>query len=107
MGRERFLFLPCSPPCGSALWGPDLSGRKSWRYSPECVEGGFSEVCRCLRLTPPPRGTSAPRVAAVGLEGVGDRTATREAASPQSRKRLSTRNWCTWRSRTWDLLSRG
>src|SRR5215207_9484986 len=38
MGRERFLFLPFPLPCGSALWDPDLSGRKSWRYSPECVE---------------------------------------------------------------------
>src|SRR5215208_2044088 len=38
MGRERFLFVPFPLPCGSALWDPDLSGRKSWRYSPECVE---------------------------------------------------------------------
>ena len=38
MGRERFLFLPCPPPCGFALWGPDLSGRKSRRYSPDCLE---------------------------------------------------------------------
>ena len=44
MGRERFLFLPFPLPCGSALWDPDLSGRKSWRYSPECVEDEFSEV---------------------------------------------------------------
>jgi hypothetical protein len=44
MGRERFLFVPFPLPCGSALWDPDLSGRKSWRYSPECVELEFSEV---------------------------------------------------------------
>jgi len=44
MGRERFLFVPFPLPCGSALWDPDLSGRKSWRYSPECVEVEFSEV---------------------------------------------------------------
>src|SRR5215212_9951581 len=44
MGRERFLFLPFPPPCGSALWDTDLSGRKSWRYSPECVEGKFYEI---------------------------------------------------------------
>jgi hypothetical protein len=52
MGRERFLLLPFAPPCGSAVWDPDLSGRKSWRYSPEsptCVEGEFSEV-RALPL---------------------------------------------------------
>jgi hypothetical protein len=47
MGRERFLFVPFPLPCGSALWDPDLSGRKSWRYSPECVEVEFSEVGRC------------------------------------------------------------
>jgi hypothetical protein len=35
---------PIPPPCGSALWDPDLSGRKSWRYSPECVEEEFCEV---------------------------------------------------------------
>src|SRR5215218_9659842 len=44
MGRERFLFVPFPLPCGSALWDPDLSGWKSWRYSPECVEVEFSEV---------------------------------------------------------------
>jgi hypothetical protein len=44
MDRERFLFLPFPPPSGSALWDTDLSGRKSWRYSPECVEVEFSEV---------------------------------------------------------------
>ena len=49
MGRGRFLFLPFAPPRGSALWDTDLSGRESWRYSPECVEGGFSEV-RALPL---------------------------------------------------------
>jgi hypothetical protein len=48
MGRERFLFVPFPPPCGSALWDPDLSGRKSWRYSPECVEEEFSEVAPAL-----------------------------------------------------------
>jgi hypothetical protein len=47
MGRERFLFLPFAPPCGSALWDTDLSGRKSWRNSPECLEEGFSEVRLC------------------------------------------------------------
>jgi hypothetical protein len=44
MGTERFPFLPFPPPCGSALWDTDLSGRKSWRYSPECVEGAFCEL---------------------------------------------------------------
>ena len=44
MGRERFLFLPFPLPCGSALWDPDLTGRKSWRYSPECVEVEFCEL---------------------------------------------------------------
>jgi hypothetical protein len=44
MGRECFLFLPFAPPCGSALWDPDLSGWKSWRYSPECVEEEFCEL---------------------------------------------------------------
>jgi hypothetical protein len=53
MGRERFLFLPSPLPCGSAscgsaFWAPDLTGRKSWRYSPECVEKEeFSEVRLC------------------------------------------------------------
>jgi len=55
MGRERFLFLPSPLPCGSALWHPDLSGRKSWRYSPECVEVEFSEVGRCLYCYLSPR----------------------------------------------------
>jgi hypothetical protein len=63
MGRERFLFVPFPLPCGSALWDTDLSGRKSWRYSPESptyVEGAFSEVrysrirgCPVTRGTPP------------------------------------------------------
>jgi hypothetical protein len=44
MRRERFLFLPSPLPCGSALWAPDLTGRKSWRYSPECVEEEFCEL---------------------------------------------------------------
>jgi hypothetical protein len=44
MGRERFLFVPFPLPCGSDLWAPDLTGRKSWRYSPECVEDEFSEI---------------------------------------------------------------
>jgi hypothetical protein len=44
MGRERFLFVPSPLPCGSALWDPDLTGRKSWRYSPECVEEEFCEL---------------------------------------------------------------
>src|SRR5918994_5778982 len=44
MGRERFLFVPSSLPCGSALWAPDLTGRKSWRYSLKCLEGEFSEL---------------------------------------------------------------
>ena len=47
MGRERFLFLPVPLPCGSALWAPDLTGRKSWRYSPESVEDEFSDLRLC------------------------------------------------------------
>src|SRR5215207_6089841 len=43
-GQGALPFSPIPPPCGSALWDTDLSGRKSWRYSPECVEGEFSEV---------------------------------------------------------------
>src|SRR5215204_1677455 len=43
-GQGALPFSPIPPPCGFALWDPDLSGRKSWRYSPECVEGEFSEV---------------------------------------------------------------
>jgi len=39
MGRERSFFLPLP-----ALWDPDVSGREKWGYSPECVEGVFSEV---------------------------------------------------------------
>jgi hypothetical protein len=27
----------------SALWGSDISGRKGWRYSPNLVEGEYSE----------------------------------------------------------------
>src|SRR5215217_5598740 len=43
LGRALpFCAIPL--PCGSALWAPDLTGRKSWRYSPECVEGEFCEV---------------------------------------------------------------
>src|SRR5215204_1183687 len=37
-GQGALPFSAIPPPCGSALWDPDLSGRKSWRYSPECVE---------------------------------------------------------------------
>src|SRR5215208_6332863 len=43
-GQGALPFSPIPPPCGFALWDPDLSGRKSWRYSPECVEVEFSEV---------------------------------------------------------------
>jgi hypothetical protein len=39
MGRERPLFLPFLRPLGFCV-----SGRKGWHYSPECVEGEFSEV---------------------------------------------------------------
>jgi hypothetical protein len=28
----------------SALWGPGVSGRKGWRYSPNLVEGEFCEL---------------------------------------------------------------
>ena len=55
MGRERFLFVPFPLPRGSALWGPDLTGRKSWRYSPECVEDEFSEVDPSGRRSGEPR----------------------------------------------------
>jgi hypothetical protein len=43
-GQGALPFCAIPTPCGSALWDPDLSGRKSWRYSPECVEGEFCEV---------------------------------------------------------------
>jgi hypothetical protein len=74
MGRERFLFLPLAPPCGSALWHPDLSGRKSWRYSPESpayVEAAFSEV-RYSRVLgcPVTRGTPS------GGRSLGETTCT-------------------------------
>src|SRR5215212_9562009 len=38
----------------SALWGSDVSGRKGRRYSPECVEGEFSEVRASGVLGTPP-----------------------------------------------------
>jgi hypothetical protein len=60
MGRERFLFVPFPLPCGSALWDPDLSGRKSWRYSPECVELEFSEVHIRDPEYPSPSGRAEP-----------------------------------------------
>ena len=43
-GQGALPFSAIPPPCGSALWDTDLSGRKSWRYSPECVEEEFCEL---------------------------------------------------------------
>src|SRR5215217_3847028 len=43
-GQGALPLSAIPPPCGSALWDTDLSGRKSWRYSPECVEGKFCEL---------------------------------------------------------------
>src|SRR5688500_9852369 len=60
-GQGALPFSAIPLPCGSALWAPDLTGRKSWRYSPESptyVEGAFSEVRYSrIRGCPVTRGT--------------------------------------------------